>query len=359
MKDVVINGRFLAQPFSGVQRFAFNVVQALDRLFIDNPAAMRNRRFRIVSPRGARDPGFQAIEHRSVGRLRGQAWEQFELPWYARGVVLLNLGNTAPLATRRQIVTIYDVASWVVPEAFSPMFRRWYRFLIPRVAGRASTVLTVSHFSASEITKYLGVPREKIRVIYSSAEHVLAHPSEPDILERAGLLGRIVLGVGNRAPHKNFGVVLQAEQLLRDRNYTFVHAGEDLAHVFGASGATYDTAHALGRVTDGELRALYEAAECFVFPSIYEGFGMPPLEAMSCGCAVVASSAASMPEICGDAALYFDPLDPEALACQIARIMDDGALRDTLAERGRARAREFSWERSASALLAALDAVSS
>ena len=358
MKDVTINGRFLAQPFSGVQRFAFNVLRALDRHFIEHPAALRGRRFRILSPRGARDPGFQMIEHRTVGRLRGQAWEQFELPWHARGVVLLNLGNTAPLAVKRQVVTIYDVASWVVPEAFSPMFRRWYRFLIPRIAGRARTVLTVSNFSASEITKYIGVPRERLRVIYSSAEHVLEHSSDPDIVARAGLGGRIVLSVGNRAPHKNFGVVLRAEQLLRDRNYTFVHAGEELAHVFGGSGATYDSAHSLGRVTDTELRALYEAADCFVFPSIYEGFGMPPLEAMSCGCAVVASSAASMPEICGDAALYFDPLDPTELAGQIARIMDDGALRDALAERGLARAREFSWERSARALLAALDEVS-
>ena len=357
MTDVVINGRFLGQSFSGVQRFAFNVVRALDALLKESPTAMRGRRFRILSPRGIRDPGFQTIEHHAVGQLRGQAWEQFELPWHARGALLVNLGNTAPLATRGQVVTIHDVASWVIPNSFTPGFRLWYRFLIPRVAHRASTILTVSQFSAAEIVKFLGVPSARLRVIYNSAEHVLEQVPEPDILKRAGGGGRIVLSVGNRAPHKNSGVVLQAEQLLLDRNYTFVHAGDELTHIFSALDASSDTPHALGRVTDGELRALYEAADCFVFPSIYEGFGMPPLEAMLCGCAVVASSAASMPEICGDAALYFDPLDPVGLANQIARIMDDDVLRDTLAERGRARAREFSWKRSARALLAALDAV--
>lgn len=360
MSHVFINGRFLGQPFSGVQRFSLSLVRALGALVEADAAARGGRTFTLLVPPGTPEtepiPG---IGTRTVGRLGGQAWEQVELPLHARGGVLLSLGNTAPLAKREQIVTIHDVATFAVPEGFSAAFGRWYRFLIPRLGKIARRVVTVSHFSAGELARLAGVPAEKIRVVYNAPEHILAVEPDDAVLTRAGLAGRpYVLAVGNRAPYKNFQAVLDAQALLGETPYAFVHVGQSNARIFGeVEDDAARSAVALGRVSDAELRALYAGAGCFVFPSLYEGFGMPPLEAMACGCPVVAARAASMPEVCGDATLYFDPRDARELATRIAEVMGDAALREELARRGRERVKAFAWKSSARALLRVIDEV--
>lgn len=257
------------------------------------------------------------------------------------------------------MVAIHDLASFVVPEAFSPAFRRWYRFLMPALGRVAQRIVTVSRFSAGELTRLAGIPAGKIRVVHNSAEHIHSVAPDPNVLARAGLGGApYVLAVGNRAPHKNFVAVLSAQRLLYQAAYPFVHVGDSDPRVFGipadeASGQV----RAVGRVSDGELRALYEGAGCFVFPSVYEGFGIPPLEAMTCGCPVIAATAASIPEVCGEAAVYFDPHDPASLAARIQEVMGSERLREELRSKGLARARHFSWGRSAEALLATLHEV--
>jgi glycosyltransferase involved in cell wall biosynthesis len=350
--NVYLNGRFLTQPFSGVQRYSLSLVRALDALLAEG-AAPAGGSFALLCPPGTPPPELRRIEVRRVGRRQGQAWEQLDLPRHARGGLLVSLGNTAPLTKRAQVVAIHDIASFVVPEAFSPAFRRWYRFLMPALGRLARRVATVSRFSAGELTRHAGIPQSKIRVVYNAADHMLETAPDPRVLERAGVGdGPYVLAVGNRAPHKNFRAVLEAQALLGDVPYEFVHVGEANPRVFGHVGEhAAERARSVGRVTDGELRALYERAACFVFPSIYEGFGLPPLEAMTCGCPVVAAEAASIPEVCGDAALYFDPRDPAALAERIAQVMGDAELRAELSRRGRERAERFSWRRSAEALL--------
>jgi glycosyltransferase involved in cell wall biosynthesis len=174
-----------------------------------------------------------------------------------------------------------------------------------------------------------------------------------------------VFAVGNRTPQKNIQVVHEALALLGDAEFDVVHAGEANARVFGDGGTGAGTRPpgrgarlvSAGFVSDGELRALYERAACFVFPSVYEGFGLPPLEAMTCGCPVVAARAASIPEVCGDAAVYFDPHDPRDLAAALTRVMADPALRARLARDGRERAKRFSWRASAERVYDVLDEV--
>ena len=176
------------------------------------------------------------------------------------------------------------------------------------------------------------------------------------MLERERLRrGGYVLAVGNLAPYKNLRTLLAATTLERPLAAEVVLVGGSSSKVFRDAGLELPTGVRLtGYVTDAQLRALYESAACFVFPSRYEGFGLPPLEAMACGCPVIASSAASIPEVCGDAALAFDCDDPRALRSQLDRLLGDPDLRARLADTGRLRAASYTWERAARGVLDAI-----
>lgn len=359
---VFLNGRFLLQPASGVQRAARETVLALDRILTRHDAPRAIERCELLAPRGAPALPLSSIGLRRVGRLRGHAWEQIELPWHARGGFLVSLGNTAPLALRAQIVTIHDASVFAVPEAYTPAFRSWYVFLEPLLARRARAIVTDSDFSREELVRHLGAPRERLRVVPLGAEHVLRAPAERGILARHALEGApFVLGVGNRSPHKGWASLVAAVEGLPAGACRLVLAGGAVPGVFrGAAHAPQRDAGRvleLGRVTDGELRALYEAAACMVFPSRYEGFGLPALEAMACSCPVIVSRSAALPEVCGDAARYVDADDPAGIAAAIAGLLADPDARAHLAARGRVRAASFTWEQTARGLLSTLESV--
>jgi len=199
--------------------------------------------------------------------------------------------------------------------------------------------------------KHYGVKRERVNIIYESGEHILNAPADNEVLHRHGLFGKkYVLAVGSRSPHKNFSAVIRAAESLQDLNIAVVVAGGSNSRIFAGSTFALPNLVLTGYVTDGHLRALYSHAECFVFPSLYEGFGLPPLEAMHCGCPVVVSNRASLPEVCGDAAVYFDPSDPSDLAKQLRRVLSSEALRLELRAAGTLRAASFTWRRAAESL---------
>jgi glycosyltransferase involved in cell wall biosynthesis len=360
VSEVFINGRYLTQAVTGVQRFALSIVGALDELADRGDRAVGGRSFTLLCPPGTpAGPRLRHVEQRHVGKRRGHLWEQLDLPRASRGGVLLSLGMTGPVAKRRQLVAIHDASAFAVPQAFAPGFRRWYRTLLPVLGRTALRVLTVSRFSSGELQRYAGIPMEKMRVVPNAPGHILQVKADAGIFERAGIGDHpYVLAVGNRSPHKNIDLVYQAMGLLGDTPCALVHAGDARPRIFGAVDvAPPERVILAGYVSDEELRALYERAECFIFPSIYEGFGVPPLEAMACGCPVIASNAASMPEVCGDAALYFDPRDAAALAARIAEMAASAELRREYARRGVERARRFTWEESAREVLRVLDEV--
>jgi glycosyltransferase involved in cell wall biosynthesis len=293
-----------------------------------------------------------------IGRLGGHGWEQLEFPMYARGRLLLNLCNTAPLVGQT-VVTIHDASVFAVPEAYSLGFRAWYRTVLPIIGRRALWVVTDSRFSRGELSRRAGIPLEKMHVLPLGGEHILEAPSDPAILARIPVEpGRYILAVGSRSPHKNFGAVTGAVSRLGSEGLPLVVAGGINPRVFAGSRAKIEGAfHAAGYVTDGELRALYENATCFVYPSLYEGFGLPPLEAMVCGCPAVVAHAASLPEVCADAVLYCDPHDPEDIARKIRRLIEDPALGDELRRRGIERAGGFTWGRASEALIHIIDQI--
>ena len=223
------------------------------------------------------------------------------------------------------------------------------RILYSVLGRRAKKILTVSHFSKMEIARFGIAPEDKIEVIYNGANHMLSHPPSETIFKNHPIVrGAYILTAGSMSRNKNFGIILEAFQSVDSKDIQLVIAGRINSRIF----AKYDLSPKgralwVGHVSDEELRALYENALCFIFPSLYEGFGIPPLEAMACGCPVVVSSAASLPEICGKAALYCDPYNARDLADKINLLVRNRQLRQELRERGLKHANHFTWDKCA------------
>ena len=362
MQTLYLNGKFTAQATTGVQRVAHCMLEAVDlRLSCDADGAAV--RWVLLCPPGGRPPSLRCIEVRFIGSVRAglHAWEQWHLPRAAREGLLVSLAGSAPAFARRQVCTLHDAAVFDRPEAYSPIFRDWYRWLFRRLARTAVALNTVSDFSKRRLVERLGIAGERITVIHNGGDHLQHAAAATSFLATAGLVGRrFVLAVGSDNANKNFAAVIEALAVLGDADLCLVIAGGRRGAVFAAGHAPASVTSSaqvirLGPVSDAELKALYGGAAALVFASSYEGFGLPPLEAMSCACPVVASSAAAVPEVCGDAALYVDPDSPADIARRLARLMADAPLRAELVERGKARVALFAWDRAAAALQAQLE----
>jgi glycosyltransferase involved in cell wall biosynthesis len=305
-------------------------------------------------------PGVQLVRVDVSGRsrLRRVAAEQVALPRLLRrgGVELLHsLGTTTPLRPGvPSVVTLYDVIYASHPEAHKRLMRAGMRVLVPLAARRADRIITLSRASAGEITRFLGVPPEQIDVV-----HLAGRPpgeaTPAALLRERYALGDspLVLSVSARRPHKNLVRLLQAFAGIRSRPQPLLVLpgystafDDDLADQVRKL-KLGDRVSFLGWIPDADLEGLYAEAECLVFPSLAEGFGLPVLEALERGLPVACSRASSLPEVAGEAARYFDPLDVEDLRTAVDELLGDPELRSSLAEAGRRQARAFSWERAA------------
>jgi glycosyltransferase involved in cell wall biosynthesis len=351
---IMINARFLTQPLTGVQRYALELAKGLDRLI--DYGVIDHQRYPIVllAPKRTRnyEVNLKHMSLRNVGRLGGNLWGQLELPYYARSKILWSPTNTGPISHKRHIVTIHDTAVLDHPEWFSTKYAVWYRFLLPRLAKLATRILTVSEFSRRRLTEIMDLDPEKIAVVPAGVDSRFK-PVQPEIIEtvrkRLDLPPAYVLAVGSLEPRKNITGLFKAWSLLlsQQRVSGDIHlalAGGE-ASIFRDVGFSSlpDKVVLTGYVRDEDLPALYSGALAFVYPSLYEGFGLPPLEAMACGVPVVASGSTSIPEVTGDAALLVDPLDIESIADGLELVLDDDVLRESLRTVGFERARLFSW----------------
>lgn len=361
-RPIYINGRFVSQPRSGIQRFAAEVVKQLDVLIGEAAADGRPMEVTLLLQPGTEETlPLRHIAIETVGRRHGHLWEQIDLARHARGGLLLNLNATGPVVHRNQIVTIHDACVFSMPSNYSFLFGTLYRTLVPILGRRARRIFTVSRFAKQDLIRHCGFPAEKIEVIYHGADHMRAQAADPSVLRRYGVEpGKYVLGVGLLTKGKNFGLVLEALHLLGDPTIEVVKVGPFNPKVFTKTELNFDgTLHELGYVSDDAvLRALYENAMCFVFPSIYESFGIPPIEAMSCGCPVIVADTTALPEVCGEAALYCDPYDPKDLAEKIGSLATDPQLRRSLGEAGLKHAENFTWRRCAEPIFAAISDLS-
>jgi len=347
MKKIYINARFLTQQITGVQRYAIELVKAMDAL-LDNPNFDMNI-ILLVPVRPMYKLGLKNISIQTVGKLTGHMWEQLELAYYSRGGLLLNLCNTGPMLKQNQVVAIHDASVYGFPGAYSLLFRCWYKVLFTLFGRFSKAILTVSGFSKQELIKYCQIPAEKIYVSYEGKEQILGLTPDNSIIERHGLNKRsFILAVSSLNPNKNFSAIVKAVELMDDGDFDIAIAGGGNSKIFSnVVVKASERVKCLGYVTDQELKALYKQAACFVYPSFYEGFGLPPLEAMACGCPVIVSHTASLPEVCGIAALYCNPASPEDIANKIRMVMNNASLRQELKAKGIANAQRFSWERCA------------
>jgi glycosyltransferase involved in cell wall biosynthesis len=344
-----VNGRFLSRNMTGVDRYALEIVRAMDALISEGHALAAGLTLDILCPAGAVGASpFANIPVRSLPSAPGHLWEQFILPLHVRGG-LLSLCNVGPLAVKKQILCIHDTNNRLVPESYGFLFRTAYRVLQPALGRRAARIVTVSRFSQETIARFGIRPVDEIEVIHNGYEHVLEWKADRSALDGFGLPRPFVLLVGSKAPHKNVAVIYSIAEDLAARGINVIVAGGEDTNVYARerNDQLPPNVKHLGRVEDNDLAFLYQNALCLAFPSRTEGFGLTPLEAMTLGCPVISSNAASLPEVCGEAALYAPPDDGWAWLAAIEQIAAEPALRARLASAGRQRARAFSWRRGA------------
>jgi glycosyltransferase involved in cell wall biosynthesis len=292
------------------------------------------------------------------GRARRVLAEQVHLPRLGRrhGIDLLHSPGTS--APRRpgvvSVVTILDVIYASHPEAHTLPMRLGMRVVVPLAARGADRVITISRAAAGEIADELGVPPERIDVTYLGGRPVGPATPEGELRRRLGLGDApLVLSVSARRPHKNLlrlveafaAVTAEPAPLLVVPGYETPFEDEIRARAVALG--VEERVRFLGWMGDEDLEGLYAASTCFVFPSLAEGFGLPVLEAMQRGLPVACSRASSLPEVAGEAARYFDPLDVADITAALSELLWDAALRDRLAAAGRTQTERFSWERTA------------
>jgi len=348
-RPIYIEGRFTSQRLTGVQRYACEIVRAIDRIA---GTASGLPEIVLIQPDEGRSLGLANIEERKIASGTGHKWTQLNFARAARDGVALSLAASGPLLHRRQLVVIHDAAVFRHPEFYSRAYRTAHR-LIDRTLARTANIGTVSQFSRSELADVLRLPPERILVAPNSVEHIDVAP-DPDIVHKLDLRDRPYFVIlGSLTPNKNLAVAVRALRHVNDANVRLVAIG-DLDHgVFGRGQAFDDDRLILpGRLEDAEVAGLMRSARALLFPSIYEGFGIPPLEALANGCPVLASTTPAVREVCADAADYFDPHDDAALARLMqSALADDGSWRAERLARGRERLSRYSWESSARLLL--------
>ncbi|WP_341577869.1 glycosyltransferase family 1 protein [Microbacterium schleiferi] len=334
---IAINGRFLLNSFGGVRRFATELTVRLARERDDVV---------LLLPAGGADLGIPDVPYEVVGRFGGPVWEQVELPsWLRRHghPVLLNFANIAPVFYRRQITVLHDIAPALRPGDFSLLFRiQWQLSTRLGALRRGRGVVTVSEQSRAEICSYFRLPRDRVDVVYNGADSFAA-PAGADVADRTP----VALVFGRHGAAKNVRRVVDAAAALPDGSPLRVRvvgqldpALEPYARDVGIPAKRLAW---VGPVTDEELAREYSRARVFVWPSLHEGFGIPPLEAQALGTPVIASDIPINREILGDSALYFAPHDAAALANLLRAVTDDDALHTELAAAGRRNASRFTW----------------
>lgn len=333
-----INCKWMGQDVTGTQRFAAEIGRRLVSAGGGKPVLVLPAN--AVVPSWAKD-GYVLIR----SRFSGTVFEQIALPLITRGQLLVNLGGPAPMMKHRQIVTMHDASFVRLPETYSRQFVAWYKFMYRVLSKLARHVITVSAFSAGELRSFLKRPAYPMDVVPNGSNHMQdIEAVDPGLSFAAD--EPFALCVGTLAKHKNLVPVVS--EFSKSGIPVVVVGAAGNSRVF-SSDTGYDARGVVvaGRLTDGELKWLYMKATALVFPSLYEGFGLPVVEAQRCGCPVISSDHASLPEVGGAASLYYDPVHPEAAVQAFRKLVSDDVFRDRIIESGYMNSLRYTWEASA------------
>lgn len=353
MREIVVNARFLTQKITGVQRFAIELSKQLKKL---------SPELKFVAPKNIIHKSIaEELQVETIGNQKGHIWEQVELPLYLyknSNPLLVNFCNTAPLYYKNQVVTICDLSFMINPKWFSKPFSLYYSYLIPRISRKALKIITISENSKQDLINIINTSEDKIEIVYCSISNEFA---QSDTFASHNQYGKYILAVSSLDPRKNFNNLIQAFNYakLKDTKLVIVgsenkvFANQSLKELLQYNPNIVFT----GYITDRELIDLYKNASLFLYPSLYEGFGIPPLEAMACGCPTIVSNVASLPEVCGNASHYIDPYSVESIAEGIETVLNDKDYSELLRQRGYRRVKLFSWQASAKKLISVLNTV--
>ncbi len=344
---LIVNARFLTQPITGVQRFALEIskqikIQLGDKVKFLSPVNILHTDIALE------------LEVEIVGKNQGHLWEQLDLPLYLKkngSPLLINLANSGPLYYDNKISTIHDVAFNVYPETFNKRFLYFYKFMIPILLSGSKHVLTVSEFSKNEIQNFYKIEKDKISVIFNSVDKSFEFQNDPELREE-----NYYLAVSSLNYRKNLVSVLTAfDQLNKDNKSIKLYIIGDLItksfqevkidHFLENKNIKF-----LGRLSDSDLIKYYSNALAFVYPSLYEGFGLPPLEAQSCKCPVLVSNTSCLPEIFKDSVMYCDPKSIDSIRDGMINILNSSFIPD-LKINSEKNLLRFSWEKSAKSLI--------
>ena len=314
MANIAINGFFYSDRLTGIERFAHEITKRLDALASPKEFTL------ILPPATSSDiPEFNNLH--TVRLFKTPFFSIKKIKFYlyllANPSVCLDYGNRTPFLGHN-IVFLHDIYCRVFPEDFRTakdtyIMKKTCR-MYKRIAKKARLICTVSHFSKKQIMDYYGVPEEKIRVIYSGSNHMDTIRADESVFKRLGELknGEFYFTLGSLSLRKNLQWIMQHAELYPDE--LFVISGAMLKNVIPPELEKIKLLKNIilaGYLSDGEVKALMQKCKAFVFPSYFEGFGLPPLEALACGASVIISNAASLPEIYGNCAHYIDPFKPD------------------------------------------------
>ena len=361
---IAIDARTVNAHKSGVGEHVYNLIKALGK------TNEENEYFLFVNYKNVRD--FQPGRFKQIctsisldNHPMGDIWENLLLPRRLINEKINVFHSPAFILPLRRlncstVVTIHDLIVFLFPKTFPRRFTIYMKFMISKAVKKADKIITVSHSTRKDIVNLLKVPEGKIEVVYGAPNQVYRPVADKKMLETAkekyGIYKKYILCVGTLEPRKNISRIIEAYYNLKRANASF-----DYNLVFsGGKGWLYSSIFQIlrkfrleddvvftGYVPANDLCLLYNAAELFVYASLYEGFGLPPLEAMACGTPVISSNVSSLPEVIGDVGILVNPYSMEELAEAILKLLSDDDLRTTLREKGLRRAKLFSWEEAA------------
>ena len=346
-----INGRFLTRPMTGVERYAYNMCKAM---------AENHLPFTIICPHSPIQECYNIsiLPIIKYGYGSSHFWEQCILPFFfinKKNYMIICFTGLGSIFIRNKIMTIHDLSFLENPKWFSRSYFLWYKLMTPIAVKTSKHIITVSEYSKREIMRfYPFLKSQNISIIHNATDKKIFY-SQP---KSSATTDCFVLAVSSLDPRKNFNRLIEAFSGISNCKLYIVGARHHVFTKQDNNSCGQDNIYYLGRVTDEELASLYNQAVCFIFPSLYEGFGLPPLEAMSCGCPVLASDIPVIREVCGEAVLYFDPYNVNDIKRAITQYLNESdVIKEKMRQKGFSNILRFSWEESVQELAKIIEEV--